>query len=66
MGLSKSGEKLRLLIHQAIEDGKITAEEYDAIIELSHEDGHVDHQEKALLKELQQLIENKTVIFTNK
>ena len=63
MALSESGERLRQVIIKAIEDHVITPEEYDEIINISLEDGHVDHQEKALLKELQQMIENKEVRF---
>ncbi len=64
MALSKSGERLRQVINKAIEDHIITPEEYDEIINISLEDGHVDSQEKALLKQLQQMIENKEVIFS--
>ena len=64
MALSESGERLRQVISKAIENHIITPEEYDEIINISLEDGHVDPQEKALLKQLQQMIENKEVIFS--
>ncbi len=64
MLLSESGERLRKVINKAIEDHIITPEEYDEIIRISTEDGYIDEQERALLKQLQQMIENKEVIFS--
>ena len=64
MALSESGERLRQIINKAIEDHIITPEEYDEIINISTEDGHIDSQERALLKQLQQMIENKEVTFS--
>jgi hypothetical protein len=66
MALSKSGERLRKVIDKAIEDHIITLEEYDEIIEISLEDGHIDSQERALLSELQQMIAHKEVKFKKK
>ncbi len=66
MALSESGERLRQVINKAIEDLIITPEEYDEIIDISMEDGHIDPQEKALLSQLQQMIENKEVKFAKK
>lgn len=66
MALSESGERLRRVINKAIEDHIITPEEYDEIINISMEDGHIDPQEQALLSQLQQMIENKEVKFAKK
>lgn len=63
MALSESGERLRKAIIKAIDDHIITPEEYDEIIEISMEDGHIDSQERALLAELQTMIENKEIRF---
>ncbi len=63
MALSKSADKLRHLIEKAIEDHKITREEYEQIIMMATEDGHINSQEKALLQVLQDMIENKLVKF---
>jgi CBS domain containing-hemolysin-like protein len=63
MKLSSSADKLRKLIEKAIEDQKITRKEYDKILQMAYEDGHVDSQERALLAELQDMIENKMVKF---
>ena len=63
MKLSSSADKLRKLIEKAIEDQKITRKEYDKILQMAFEDGHVDSQEQALLAELQDMIENKMVKF---
>ena len=63
MKLSSSADKLRKLIEKAIEDQKITRKEYDKILQMAYEDGHVDSQEQALLAQLQDMIENKMVKF---
>jgi predicted transcriptional regulator len=63
MALSKSADKLRHLIEKAIEDHKITREEYEQIIMMATEDGYINSQEKALLQVLQDMIENKLVKF---
>ena len=58
---SKSAEKLMALIKKAIEDNQITTTEYEQILHLADEDGVIDLQEKKLLQELHDLIENKTI-----
>ena len=58
---SKSAEKLMALIKKAIEDNQITTTEYEQILHLADEDGVIDSQEKKLLQELHDLIENKTI-----
>lgn len=62
MGISNSASKLKDLIEKAIDDQKITQNEYDQIIHLASEDGHIDAQERALLATLQDMIESKTII----
>ena len=66
MTLSKSSEQLKKLIEKAIEDHELTRDEYDEIIHLATLDGHVDTHEKALLEQLQDMIENKSVQFRKK
>ncbi len=61
MNISNDANRLRELIDKAIEDHKITPEEYDQIINLATEDGHIDRHEKVLLEQLYEMIENKTV-----
>ncbi len=56
-----SSHKLRSKIEKAIEDHVLTREEYDEIIHLATEDGHIDKVEQALLHQLQDMIEDKTV-----
>lgn len=63
MAISESSERLRKAIIKAIDDHVITHEEYDEIIEISMEDGFIDSQERALLSQLQQMIEHKEVKF---
>jgi len=61
MKLSAEASNLRQVIEHAIEDHKITKAEYDMIIHQATEDGHLDHQELALLKELQGMIADRSV-----
>ena len=64
--VSESSIRLREMIEKAIEDEKITREEYDKIIYIATEDGVIDRHAKALLSELQQMIEDKAVKFVMK
>jgi hypothetical protein len=59
----KESAKLREMIEKAIEDDIITREEYEQIIAQALKDGHIDRVEKALLAELNQLIQDKVVKF---
>ena len=61
--ISDSSIRLREMIEKAIEDHKITRDEYDQIINIATEDGYIDQHEKALLSELQQMIEERQVKF---
>ena len=49
------------MIEKAIDDHKITRAEMDRIMMIATEDSHIDPQEQALLNQLQDLIENKSV-----
>lgn len=53
--------KLRKIIDKAMEDHKITKAEYDQIIHEATEDGHIDAVERALLAELQDMIESRVI-----
>lgn len=64
--ISESSLELRKVIEKAIEDEIITREEYDRIIHIALKDGVIDKHEKALLSELQQMIEDKVVRFAKK
>jgi hypothetical protein len=55
--------KLREMIERAIADEVITREEYEIILQQAMKDGHIDRVEKALLAELNQMIQDKIVIF---
>ena len=66
MAFSESAQRLKKLIKKAIEDHEITRDEYDEIIHIATEDDHIDPQERALLRELQDMIEDKSVRFTAK
>jgi hypothetical protein len=61
MNVSSSAVRLREAIDKAVEDGFITREEYDRIITIAAEDGEIDAQEQALLKEFHQMIYDKDI-----
>lgn len=63
MPLSESADRLRRMINKAIDDEKITRAEMDEIIALATEDGHIDSQERALLNQLQTMIEDKAIKY---
>lgn len=63
---NSDSEKLKELIIKAIEDLEITREEYDLILHAATEDGIIDDQEKALLTQLNDMIENKMIKFVSK
>jgi uncharacterized membrane protein YebE (DUF533 family) len=61
MKLSDGAKSIRQMIEKAIIYHMITRHEYDMIIYQATADGHIDSQEKALLSQLQEMIEDKTV-----
>jgi hypothetical protein len=61
MALSEHAARLKKMINQAIEDHRLTRKEYEDIIHLANEDGVIDHQEQALLSQLQDMISDKSV-----
>jgi transcriptional regulator CtsR len=61
MPLSHSAQRLKDMIEKAIEDHVITRSEMDMIMAIATEDSHIDRQEQALLDQLQDMIENKSV-----
>jgi len=58
---SDSAHRMHDLIKKAIQDHIITDAEYNDIMKIADEDGHIDMQERALLIELQEMIKDKTV-----
>jgi uncharacterized protein YutE (UPF0331/DUF86 family) len=58
---NKSATSLKALIQHAISDLEVTPAEYQAIMDLAHDDGVIDKEESALLSQLQQMISNGTV-----
>ena len=64
MKISESAIRLREMINRAIEDNKLKRDEYDEIIALAMEDGVIDNHEKALLSQLQDMIEDRTIRLT--
>ena len=61
MKLSNSAQNLRKLIEKAIEDHTITKAEYESIIHVALDDAQIDPQERALIRELQDMIDDKTI-----
>jgi len=66
MRISNSSKKLKELIIKAIEDHKLTREEYETIINLATEDEIIDKHEQILLEQLQDMIANRSVKFVAK
>ncbi len=58
---SKSAARLLDLIKKAIDDNVVTNAEYDEIIMLANEDNVIDSQEKKLLSNFHDMIENKII-----
>jgi hypothetical protein len=56
--ISDNAMRLREMIEKAIEDHTITHEEYDTILHIATEDGHIDPHERILLQQLQEMIAN--------
>ena len=63
MVVTKSGKKLAEVIEKAIADSVITMAEYEEIMSVASQDGILDAHEEALLRELNNLIANKTVVY---
>jgi len=61
MKISESAHQLKKMIEKAIEDHQLTRDEYDLILHIANEDGHIDKHEQLLLDQLQEMIENKMV-----
>lgn len=61
MKVSENAKKLRHLIEKALEDHMITKAEYEQIIHAALDDAHIDPQERALIRELQDMIAHKEI-----
>ncbi len=66
MNLHGNAQRLKEMIIKAIDDHRLTRDEYDMIIHMASEDGVIDKQEQVLLGQLQDMIENKMVRFVAK
>ncbi|OGW35057.1 MAG: hypothetical protein A2010_18275 [Nitrospirae bacterium GWD2_57_9] len=58
---SKSASGLKELINHAISDLEITPDEFNQIMNHAHEDGHLDKEEKVLLAQFHDMINNGTI-----
>lgn len=58
---SKSATGLKELIKHAINDLEITPEEYEQIMEHAHDDSHLDTEERALLSQFHEMLNNGTI-----
>lgn len=61
MQSGESGEKLSEMIKKAIRDLEVSDTEFDQIMAVANEDGHVDSQEQALLSQLHSMLANGTI-----
>ncbi len=59
--MGDEASKLREIMERAIADLKITTTEYEAIMNQADADGVIDNEERALLKQLNEMISNKTI-----
>lgn len=64
--ISESAQKMRTIVDKAISDEVISHDDYDKVISLAGEDGHVDVHEQAILTELHQMIHDKDIKFKTK
>lgn len=58
---SRTAAGLKELINNAVSDLEITPKEYEQIMEYAHDDGHLDKEEKALLAQFHEMINNGTI-----
>jgi tellurite resistance protein len=58
---SKSAQKLSEVIHKALEDHELSNSEFEEIMQIAHEDGIIDPEERALLSQLQEMIADKSI-----
>jgi hypothetical protein len=61
MALSKDANNLRIIIEKAIHDLQISRDEYEQIVHMATGDGYIDPQERELLRQLREMIEDKTI-----
>lgn len=59
--MERQGTMLRELIDKAIQDERVTAREYDRIMEQANADGIIDAEERVLLATLQAMIADGSV-----
>lgn len=57
----QSGQKLLEKVKHAMEDLEITVTEYREIMDQAHKDGHIDAQERAILSQFHQMINDGTI-----
>jgi tellurite resistance protein len=58
---SKSAVSLKQIINDAISDLEITPDEYNKIMQVANEDGHLDKEETALLAQFHQMLNDGTI-----
>jgi hypothetical protein len=58
---SKSAHSLKQAINDAIQDCEVTTTEYNRIMRDAHADGYIDKEEKALLAQFHEMINNGTI-----
>ncbi len=58
---SQSAMNLKALINHVILDMEVTPLEYQEIMDLAHDDGVIDKEERALLSHFHEMISNGTI-----
>jgi E3 ubiquitin-protein ligase DOA10 len=64
--ISVGAVKLREIVDEAVKTGFISHDDYDKIINIVSEDGHIDNHEQAILTEFHQMIHDKDIKFKTK
>lgn len=66
MAIKSSSQRINDIIKEAIAKHQITPGEYETILSIADEDGHIDAMERAAISNLRDLIDDKTVRIVSK
>ena len=61
MAINSAAHRINEIVKEAITKHEITHSEYERVLSLADEDGHIDPMERAAIANLRDLIEDKTI-----
>ena len=61
MAIHSSAQRINEIVKEAIAKHEITHREYEQILSIADEDGHIDPMERAAIANLRDLIDDRTV-----